>query len=212
MENMLSVDCMKLMDSLFGLDDYYTDCFKEQQMMGEVYATFAKKTTGQSKFLYTYGLLKEHKKLPDKCDLTKNSKSNMIARKIRAEGNEFFASKDYVGSLCVYNISVMAAVVDSADFTLAVANRSAALYYLEEYDACINDVRYALANGYPPESAYKLYEREGKCHWKLGRTAQAKDKFQVCCLSKTASRCVHNIPMCYYCLGMFKTFGTYTVI
>ena len=36
----------------------------------------------------------------------------------------------------------MTAKIDSEDYALALANRSAALYYLEEYDDCIQLLSY----------------------------------------------------------------------
>lgn len=157
-------------------DLFYTDCFLKNENMGEVYITFAKLPTAGDKFLYTYNLLKEYKKLPMECKLT-NPKNNKKARKIREDANVKFQNRDYISAFCEYNKSVMTAKIDSKDYVLAVANRSAALYYLEEYEDCIHDIHQALDKKYPTELAYKLYEREVKCLKLIGKTSQAKLKF-----------------------------------
>lgn len=164
--------------SILKNDLFFTDSFQQKGIMGEVYMTFAKKSTAESKFLYTYDLLKKDNKLPTKCLLI-NEKNNKKASKIRAQANVQFQNKNYVSALCDYNKSVMIAKNDSQDYALALANRSAALYYLEEYDACICDIHHALVAKYPNELTYKLYEREVKCLEKMGKLSQAKLKFKV---------------------------------
>jgi len=73
----------------------------------------------------------------------------------------------------------MTADLGSQEYALALANRSAALYYLEEYDACITNIHYALAANYPKELVYKLYDREIKCLVKMRKISLAKLKFEA---------------------------------
>lgn len=159
-------------------DDFYTNEFIVQEMMGEVYVSFAKKPTAESKFLYTYDLLKKYNKLPIELNIT-NYKNNKKSRAVRELGNTNFKNKSYVSALYEYNKSVMTAKIDSPDYALALANRSAALYYLEEYDDCIRDIHRALAAKYPEELTYKLFEREGNCLKKMGKMLEAKSKFEA---------------------------------
>lgn len=162
----------------FDADSFYTECFQKTGILGDVYVTFAKQATAEKKFLFAYGLLKKFDKLPTRCK-TANPKNNKRACNIRAQANVKFQNKDYVSALCEYNKSVMTAKIDGQDYALALANRSAALYHLEEYDDCVRDVRRALAANYPNEMAYKLYDREIKCLQKMGKISQAKLKFDV---------------------------------
>lgn len=171
------IDVTEMLNCLSS-DSFYTDFFQKNELIGEVYTTFAKLPSAGQKFLYTYDLLKKYNKLPMQCKLT-NPKSNKKACKIRADANVEFQKKNYASALCEYNKSVMTAKIDSKDYALALANRSATLYYLEEYDACIYDIHRALANKYPIELAYKLYEREMKCLTHMGKLSQAKFKFKV---------------------------------
>ncbi|KAL4149295.1 hypothetical protein QTP88_003274 [Uroleucon formosanum] len=156
---------------------FYMECFHKKEMMGEVYVAFAKLPTAGDKFLYTYNLLKKYKKLPTECKLT-NPKNNKKAQKIRAEANVEFQNAEFNSALYGYNKSVMTAKIDTKDYALALANRSAALYHLEEYNACIQDIHRALTNKYPIELSYKLYEREVKCLKYMGKIPQAKLKFK----------------------------------
>lgn len=159
-------------------DNFYTECFEKNETIGEAYVTFAKLPTAEKKFLYVFDHLKKHNKLPTKCEPT-NLKNNSEARKIRIDANEIFKKKDYVTALCKYNKSVMTAKINSQDYAFALANRSAALYYLEEYKACISDIHRSLAAKYPNELAYKLYEREINCLERMGNLSEAEFKYKV---------------------------------
>jgi len=154
------------------------ECFQRNEIMGEVYVTFAKLPTAADKFLYTYNLLKKYNRLPTECIMT-NFKNTKEARQIRADANEKFQNGDFNSALYEYNKSLMTAKINSEDYVLALGNRSAALYYLKEYDACIQDIHRALANKYPTELSYKLYEREVKCLKQMGKISQAELKLKV---------------------------------
>ena len=50
-----------------------------------------------------------------------------------------------------------------AERAIILANRSAALYHLEKYDAALKDIERAVSLGYPKEMMYKLMERKARC-------------------------------------------------
>lgn len=60
-------------------------------------------------------------------------KSASRASKFRREGNEKFRKCDSAGSLALYTQSVVHAPRDSEELSLALANRSAALFHLGAY-------------------------------------------------------------------------------
>lgn len=157
---------------------FYTERFRENGTLGDVYARFAAKPTAEAKFLYAYELLKENGLLPVRCEPC-TRKNNGDARSYRKMANECFKEKRYADALRDYRKSLVCSVYDSEDYAFGFANRSAALYQLEEYEACIVDVHHALASKYPDELAYKLYEREVKCLGKLGRISQAESMLNV---------------------------------
>lgn len=161
---------------------FYYKCFLDEKIMGDVFVTFSKYSTTESKFLYTYNLLKKYNKLPlQKSDLglLYEGKNNNKARTFREEGNDEFQKKAYNKAYLAYNRSVMIAVIGTKDYALALGNRSAALYYLEEYDACISSIHYALAADYPNELEYKLYDREIKCLIKMRKIPLVKLKLEA---------------------------------
>lgn len=168
--------------SQMGEDVYYTESFMTNETMGEVYLAFANKPTAAGKFLYTYDLLEKHNKLPSKLPvnvLLREPKSNKKACSYRSMANVRFLNKDYVSALREYNMSIMSAEPNSEDYAFALANRSAALYHLEEYNDSIRDIHRALANNYPNTKSYKLYEREIKCLKNIGKISEAKSKFEA---------------------------------
>jgi len=126
--------------------------------------------------------------LPDtpggKCDLTSD--------KLRTEGNKYFKEGSYKEALDLYNDSVCQAEsllverptsaksddvsksgVTGSAYSLALANRSATLFYMKHYDCCVRDVDTALNNGYPDNLAYKIYERKGRALIGLNRAKEA---------------------------------------
>jgi len=128
--------------------------------------------------MYVYNLLKLNNKLPVEHIMT-NIKDNLEACEIRNQGNTLLNKKSFTNALRSYNASVMVAVVGSEDYALALACRSFALYNLKKYEACIVDIHYALANKFPTQQAYELYDREVKCLINLGKIRQAKLKYKV---------------------------------
>jgi hypothetical protein len=64
---------------------------------------------------------------------TKWIKSATRASSFRVQGNEKFHKRDDAGSLVFYTQSVVTAPRDSEELSLALANRSAALFHLGAY-------------------------------------------------------------------------------
>ena len=105
-----------------------------------------------------------------------NVKCDETSGQLRTCGNKSFQDGDYETALALYNDSVCHAVIrDKASskeklvecdgenlYSLALGNRSAALYHLQQYELCLADISEALRSGYPATLTYKLYERKGK--------------------------------------------------
>lgn len=191
----------------------YTEFFKEMNVVEDVYLTFNNKKNSYDKFLYVHGLLKQYNWLPTKINgtiklsqahrrwrkrlkkyLKKNgilinmncsseNKNNDTSDVFRSHGNDEFKMKNYEESLKLYTRSTMTAEIDSPNFALSVANRSAALYYLNEYENSIKDIDQALASEkYPLKIKYKLFERKGNCYQHMNYPYLAIDMYSVCTL------------------------------
>ncbi|XP_049828172.1 SET and MYND domain-containing protein 4-like [Schistocerca gregaria] len=104
-------------------------------------------------------------------------KSPTQSSKLRADGNEKFKYKDYASSAELFTESMAHALYNSKEMALAVANRSAALFYLGAYEECLKDIELALGNNYPESLKYKLYTRKAECMEKLNRYKEAIDAY-----------------------------------
>lgn len=183
-------------------DMFYADNLLDREILRDSCVTFAKKPTAESKFLFVYELLNSSGKLPTFRHKS-NAKDNKEACKTRTRANEKFQKKDYVGALVDYNKSVMTAKINSQEYALALANRSTALFYLEEYDSCITDIHRALASRYPDDLAHKLYHREVKCLMKMGKISQAKSK---CKASISLTFQLHGAVFLILLLSLYRNF------
>lgn len=54
-------------------------------------------------------------------------------------------------------------VISGEELSIVYANRSAALYHMEDYDQTLRDISLAMQN-YPKHLAHKLHERKARCH------------------------------------------------
>lgn len=65
---------------------------------------------------------------------SKHKKNVQKSEELRKNGNEAFQNKKYTLSIKYYTLSLQHAPWKSNYFSLAIANRSAALYYLKNYE------------------------------------------------------------------------------
>ncbi|XP_069701173.1 SET and MYND domain-containing protein 4-like isoform X2 [Periplaneta americana] len=114
-------------------------------------------------------------------------KSSLKASEFRTQGNSVFRKQDITGSLALYTKSVIHAPPKSEELSLALANRSAALFHLEEYKDCLQNITLALENGYPEPLRYKLYMRRSQCLSKLRRYKEEIEALQ------SAQQCLDNV-------------------
>ncbi|XP_034883452.1 SET and MYND domain-containing protein 4 isoform X1 [Mirounga leonina] len=91
----------------------------------------------------------------------------------REEGNKKFQKKDYMGATVLYSKGISHARPHSADISLCYANRSAALFYLDEYEMCLKDITRAQMHGYPESLQPKVTLRKVECLVTLGRLQEA---------------------------------------
>jgi len=91
-------------------------------------------------------------------------KSDGDSRRFREMGNKKFKVGNDEEAIQLFNKAIIKAPVSEAgigkDLSLAVANRSAALFRLKLFNLALADIEYALAAGYPADLRYKLYERK----------------------------------------------------
>ncbi|XP_016066616.1 PREDICTED: SET and MYND domain-containing protein 4 isoform X2 [Miniopterus natalensis] len=91
----------------------------------------------------------------------------------REEGNKKFQEKDYMGATVLYSKGVSHSRPNTEDISLCYANRSAALFRLGQYEACLKDITRAQMHGYPERLQPKMMLRKAQCLVTLGRLQEA---------------------------------------
>ncbi|XP_045458387.1 SET and MYND domain-containing protein 4-like [Melitaea cinxia] len=92
----------------------------------------------------------------------------------RERGNEKFRANLVEGSYNCYTKSVLYAKHNSLMYSLALANRSAALLRMKRFQECLSDITLAIANGYPTDQQHRLLLRRTDCHIELKQRSEAR--------------------------------------
>lgn len=92
----------------------------------------------------------------------------------REKGNKKFQEKDYTGAAVLYSKGVSHSRPNTEDISLCYANRSAALFHLGQYEACLKDIVRADVHGYPERLQPKVMLRKTECLVILGRLQEAR--------------------------------------
>jgi len=109
------------------------------------------------------------------------------ALEFKEKGNDFFrkhqfgeAFKNYTMAIahCPYNEENPEDPVNR-DYSIMLANRSAAMDGAGLYDACIKDIDRSLMFGYPRELWYKIYKRKGHAAIKMKQYLIAKEALEI---------------------------------
>lgn len=188
----------------------YIEHFKEINVVEDILLLFTDQKNNSDKFLYVYDLLKQYNWLPQKSDdsiklskahrrcrknlkkrlkklgvytnmdCTLAKKNNSTSDQYRLHGNEKFILKNYEEALNLFTQSIMNAEIKSISFVLSMANRSAALYYLKEYEHCLKDIDEVLkSNIYPLQKIHKILERKGNCYRHINQKSLALETYSV---------------------------------
>ncbi|XP_052611999.1 SET and MYND domain-containing protein 4 isoform X1 [Peromyscus californicus insignis] len=104
----------------------------------------------------------------------------------REEGNRKFQEKDYAGAAVLYSKGVSHSRPNTEGISLCYANRSAALFHLGQYEACLKDIVRAGMHGYPERLQPKMMLRKTECLVNLGRLQEAKQTIAALESSLTA--------------------------
>ncbi|XP_077292234.1 protein-lysine N-methyltransferase SMYD4-like [Arctopsyche grandis] len=113
------------------------------------------------------------------------AKSENLASVYRNTGNALYVNGDYKSAITNYNLAIVTAPKDSAEYSMGFANRSAVLYRLEKYDECMVDIERALAAGYVDSLKPKLIKRKTSCMQIIARQSKVQDEFEQARLKLT---------------------------
>ncbi|XP_072909137.1 SET and MYND domain-containing protein 4 isoform X1 [Hemitrygon akajei] len=91
------------------------------------------------------------------------------AQDLKCRGNECFKARDYLQALALYSQGLRHSTADCPETALLYANRSAALFHLQRYQECLEEIDRAEQHSYPPELQHKLWDRQAACLQRLDR-------------------------------------------
>lgn len=120
-----------------------------------------------------------------------SSKNNGIAQSFKDKGNKCFQQEKYEESVKMYNEALIHFEFvegTSKDISIVFANRSAALYHLEKYEAALEDIRVAQNLGYPKDIVYKVKDRKAKCLLALHQNKSALEALKDALVSVDDSK------------------------
>ncbi|KAL4717853.1 hypothetical protein ACJJTC_001002 [Scirpophaga incertulas] len=119
-------------------------------------------------------------------DLDTAKKCDDVSLLWRQRGNEKFRANLVEESYRCYCESVIYALQDGPMYSLALANRSAALLRMKRFLECLEDIQLALDSGYPQEQRHKLLLRRADCYMELGLCEDARTAFAAASEHATA--------------------------
>ncbi|XP_061461417.1 SET and MYND domain-containing protein 4 isoform X2 [Rhineura floridana] len=96
-------------------------------------------------------------------------KDLQMALSCKEEGNKKFRKREYRTAAALYSRALSHAEGGSPEMAMCYANRSAALFHLGQFEACLEDIRRAQVQGYPEGLLPKLLLRKAECLLSLGR-------------------------------------------
>ncbi|CAH2093206.1 unnamed protein product [Euphydryas editha] len=120
-------------------------------------------------------------------------KSAQISEGYRNEGNIMYKNNDYKAFL-IYNQAILTAPKNSRQLKLAISNRSALLYKLKAYKACLRDIDTCFEMGCPDDILIKLKKRR-KDVKKLIAVEDFKQKYLHSCVDKFINCNIKRHPL-----------------
>lgn len=129
--------------------------------------------------------------LPDinniKVEAATSIRSLEKAVEFKEKGNDFFRVRQYGEAFKNYTLAIQHCPVNeenpedpiNRDYSIMLANRSAAMDGAGLYDACIKDIDRSLKFGYPRELWYKVYKRKGHAAIKMKQYIIAKEALEI---------------------------------
>lgn len=80
--------------------------------------------------------------------------------------------------ICIVKMTIKNIFSTAEELSIVIANRSAALNHLEQFEDGLDDIKRCLSLGYPRHLHYKVYERKARSLLVLKRNKEAKTAFQ----------------------------------
>ncbi|XP_066491945.1 SET and MYND domain-containing protein 4 [Tiliqua scincoides] len=102
-------------------------------------------------------------------------KDPRLALSYKEKGNERFQKKAYRSAAALYSKALSHTEIGSPEMAVCYANRSAAFFYLGQFEVCLEDIGRAQVEGYPNRLYPKILRRKAECLLSLGRLQEAAE-------------------------------------
>ncbi|KAI1299197.1 SET and MYND domain-containing protein 4 [Halotydeus destructor] len=123
-------------------------------------------------------VLRLARKTIEQFDTSKFLKSAKEAETCKLRGNGLIKSGDTQAAIKAYNEAIVHCPTESSAMALLVANRSLALFQLNKFRDCLDDIQLAIKHGYPDELSAKLLKRQKACSEKLQTADGHQDELE----------------------------------
>ncbi|XP_028041143.1 SET and MYND domain-containing protein 4 [Bombyx mandarina] len=128
--------------------------------------------TNSARVLFVYELIESLKAFPKVLEVKKDDN---VSTYYRNQGNLFFKATQNYEALQFYNLSLIHAPLGTESYSLALANRSAVLFSMKQYDECIHDIVTVFAMEYPRDLENKLSKRKSMCENFILKNKEVKE-------------------------------------
>ncbi|CAG4942607.1 unnamed protein product [Parnassius apollo] len=141
---------------MFHVPEFFNNYLRERGLLNQIYAAM-KSDDYSDVVMAALHVLEDSGSLPK---IEKENKCEKRSDKYREEGNIAFKVGDVNRALEFYNRALMFAPKNSRAIKLAYSNRSAILFKLEQFRACLIDIETCYKLGCPTDIESKLIKRK----------------------------------------------------
>ncbi|KAM8975834.1 protein-lysine N-methyltransferase SMYD4 [Pelodytes ibericus] len=100
------------------------------------------------------------------CDLSARKEPRAVLF-YKQEGNKRFGRKQYTAAAVLYSKAISHASPGNEEMAICFANRSAVLFHLAHFSACLEDIERAEEHGIPDRLRNKIIQRQAECLQRL---------------------------------------------
>jgi len=152
----------------------------KKSVAGEKLKQFGGLAKAEEQAKFVLGLLPAAE--PPKVEASTSIRDIEKAREYKENGNDLFRKNMFLEALDQYTLAIQHCPVNeenpedpnNKDYSIFLANRSAAFDHAGRFESCIHDIDLSLKYGYPRELWYKIYKRKGHACIKMKQYLVAK--------------------------------------
>eukprot|EP00090_Calanus_glacialis_P007248 TRINITY_DN15692_c0_g1_i1.p1 TRINITY_DN15692_c0_g1~~TRINITY_DN15692_c0_g1_i1.p1 ORF type:complete len:671 (-),score=156.98 TRINITY_DN15692_c0_g1_i1:49-2061(-) len=167
-----------------------TEFFKTFKNEKEKLRMFAECSTLEERINMVYQAIQSHPEYKEVRNMFPEQRYKVAdidkSKQFRDKGNKLYQAKQFKEAIKTYTESAVHTVIDengkSKELALALGNRSAVYFQMEDYSKCLEDLEAAMMFGYPEEMQYKLFDRKGRCQLQCDQSFEAQESLEMASL------------------------------